>query len=118
LNPQRGEASHFSKLSTLNSQLLKTSPPSTPAPINQYMKFILLFIAVFFNFIITQAQHFTELNVEDFPLRQDLPIFTQHHKLGMNENEDNYEVRIEFPEFTPLTHQEQKILKTLNIQLP
>lgn len=82
------------------------------------MKFILLFIAVFFNFIITQAQHFTELNVEDFPLRQDLPIFTQHHKLGMNENEDNYDVRIEFPEFTPLTHQEQKILKTLNIQLP
>lgn len=82
------------------------------------MKRFLFFILSLLYLITSNAQHFTELNVVDFPLNKELPRFVQQHQLGLNETSDDYEVKIEFPVYQALTNDEVKALERYEITLP
>lgn len=68
------------------------------------------------NFIF--AQEFQLLRSEDYPISEELPIYTEQVKLGYGISENDVRVIVEYPEFEVLSKQEKKLLKKYNHILP
>ncbi len=64
------------------------------------------------------AQSFQTLRSEDYPIGEELPLYTQQIQLGKGVNKSDVQIIVEYPEYVELTKEEKKLLSKYNHRLP
>ena len=65
-----------------------------------------------------QAQDYTDLKPKDYPVGDELPVYSTQIRFAKGSTQDNTEIILEYPECTKLNNKEINILKNRGFDIP